>query len=85
MTKIAARRAAVRPRGHVPGSTVAHLLEDVVREALRTHFEGVIEIIGGAGMGKTTALEHLAEVLTDEEMANVRLFDEPYYDDIHDL
>lgn len=85
MTKIAARRAAVRPRVHVPGSTVAHLLEEVVRETLRTHFEGVIEIIGGPGMGKTTALEHLAEVLTDEELANVMLFDEPHYDEIRDL
>jgi uncharacterized protein YjbI with pentapeptide repeats len=84
MTKIVARRAAVRPRVHVTGSTVAHLLEDVVRETLGTHFEGVIEIIGGPGMGKTTALKHLAEVLTDEELANVVFLDEPHDDELEE-
>lgn len=84
MTEITARRAAVRPRGYVDGKTTAeaHLLEDVVRDALRTHHAGLIEIIGGSGMGKTTALEHLAEVLSETELAYVSILDEPREDEI---
>jgi len=84
MTEITARRAAVRPRVTVNGKSadVTHLLEDVVREALQTHGAGLIEIAGQAGMGKTTALEHLSEVLTAAEQSNVRFHDEPGRDEI---
>ena len=85
MSQITARRAAVRPRVQIRGSTVAHLLEEVVQEKLHAHREGAIEIIGRAGMGKTTALKHLAEVLTTEQPETVWFLDEPKYDEIEQL
>jgi uncharacterized protein YjbI with pentapeptide repeats len=55
-------RAPVRPRGMAPEIGEAILLEDVFLDALRTP-TGAVEIVGGPGSGKTTALAHLASIV----------------------
>ena len=66
--------APVRPRVIAPETGDVLPLEEAIRPAL-TRGRGAIEILGGPGSGKTTALEHLAAVLDPAE--NVLLLDEP--------
>src|SRR5438552_12527583 len=69
------RRAPVKPRGVSPAAGAVLPLEDEIEELLRAGKRGTVQIVGGAGMGKTTALQHLAAVLPAD--ANVALLDEP--------
>lgn len=58
------QRAAVRPRVLLPESTTALPLEDEVRALLERRRGGLVQVLGGPGSGKTTALRHLAAVLS---------------------
>jgi uncharacterized protein YjbI with pentapeptide repeats len=73
------RRAPVQPRVFPPGSGIAILLEDVVRDLLASGIRGIIELGGPIGSGKTSALQHLAAVLPPD--AAVRLLDDFEKDD----
>jgi uncharacterized protein YjbI with pentapeptide repeats len=55
-------RAFVRPRAVSPLSGEPLLLADLVGDLLDSHQRRPIQIVGGAGSGKTTALRHLAEL-----------------------
>src|SRR5260370_24251681 len=68
------QRAPVRPRIVCPASGEALPLEDEVRRLLDAGVSGLVPILGEAGAGKTTALQHLAAVLPPE--ARVQLQDE---------
>jgi uncharacterized protein YjbI with pentapeptide repeats/energy-coupling factor transporter ATP-binding protein EcfA2 len=68
------RRALVRPRVIRPDSDTAFLLEEEVLPSLRPG-SGPVLLLGAAGSGKTTALEHLAALLPPA--APVQLLDEP--------
>jgi uncharacterized protein YjbI with pentapeptide repeats len=70
-------RALVRPRVQLPMTGEALLLEDLVADALRESRCAPIQIIGGPGSGKTTALRHLWAVLPDSNGADVVYLDEP--------
>lgn len=59
------RKGIVRPRAVSPGSGEVLPLEDIIASLRERHRDGLIQIIGGPGRGKTTALEHLAAVLPD--------------------
>jgi uncharacterized protein YjbI with pentapeptide repeats len=59
---IEARRAPVRPRGISPVSGAALPLEDLVAQRLASARQGLLEIVGPPGSGKTAALAHLAHV-----------------------
>jgi uncharacterized protein YjbI with pentapeptide repeats len=60
-------RAPVRPRVLLPQSTVALPLEDEVRSLLERRRGGLVQVLGGPGSGKTTALCHLAGVLGPDD------------------
>jgi uncharacterized protein YjbI with pentapeptide repeats/energy-coupling factor transporter ATP-binding protein EcfA2 len=60
---IQANRAPVKPRVISPETGDAIRLEDIFLESKPNR---IIEIVGGAGAGKTTALAHLAAVLPAE-------------------
>ncbi len=55
--------AIVRPRAVCPETGESLPLEELVESFFFQHQTGAIEIVGGPGSGKTTALAHLAEVL----------------------
>lgn len=57
-----AARALVRPRAICPESGEVLCLEDLIEGWLAERGPSVIEIVGGAGMGKSTALLHLRAV-----------------------
>jgi uncharacterized protein YjbI with pentapeptide repeats len=59
---IVPRQASVRPRGLSPVSGAALPLEDLVAERIASAREGLLEIVGPPGSGKTVALQHLAQV-----------------------
>ena len=66
------QRALVRPRAIAPHSREPLLLEDLVSAFLERQRAGddtgtIIQIGGGAGAGKSTALAHLAKVLPGAE------------------
>jgi uncharacterized protein YjbI with pentapeptide repeats len=69
------RRAPVRPRVFFRESGEPLPLEDEVNRLIEAGIVGTIEVIGGQGAGKTTALAHLAGVLPAD--APVTLLDEP--------
>lgn len=56
-------RAIVRPRVFASEGSVALPIEDVVSELLECGQDHRIQIVGGPGSGKTTALRHLAATL----------------------
>ncbi|HZN35343.1 MAG TPA: pentapeptide repeat-containing protein [Pirellulaceae bacterium] len=56
-------RALVRPRAIAPDSGEVLPLEDLAAELLQPRSRRLIEISGGPGAGKTTALRHLAATL----------------------
>jgi uncharacterized protein YjbI with pentapeptide repeats len=68
------KRAPVRPRVVCPASGEALPLEDEVRRLLDCGAGQVVALVGEAGAGKSTALQHLAAVLPPE--AGVLLLDE---------
>ena len=57
------QRVPVRPRVLSPSSGQSLLLEDEILPLIEQNARGVVWLIGGHGMGKTTALAHLAAVL----------------------
>ena len=63
---IVPKRAFVRPRVTSPASGETILLEEEVRRLLDARASGSIALVGEAGTGKTTALQHLAAVLPTE-------------------
>lgn len=70
------RLAPVRPRVISPATGESLPLAETIGELLPAGQRGtVIELVGGAGAGKTTALEHLAA--TWGERSNVVLLDRP--------
>jgi uncharacterized protein YjbI with pentapeptide repeats len=73
---ISAFRAPVRPRAFSPHSGVVLPLEELVAERVSSRTPCVIEIVGGPGTGKTTALAHLAATLA-EKHHDLLLLDEP--------
>lgn len=62
---IGSQRARVRPRVVAIDSGEQFLLEDEVRRLVETGQRGVVQLYGGPGSGKSTALAHLAAVLED--------------------
>ena len=76
------RRAFVRPRVLSPITGEALLLEDVVADEVRRGCGLPIQIVGGSGSGKSTALRHLRAVLPESpEFADVEFvfLDEPLF------
>jgi uncharacterized protein YjbI with pentapeptide repeats len=71
---IAAQRALVGPRVLSPDTGDSVLLEDVVRDLLASRSRGSLCLVGAAGAGKTTALQHLAAIFSS---ADLTLLDEP--------
>ncbi len=72
------KRASVRPRGislQNLHSATPLLLEEEIRSFVESGVPGNIAILGPAGSGKTTALEHLAATLPPS--CSVALLDEP--------
>jgi uncharacterized protein YjbI with pentapeptide repeats len=78
----APRRAEVRPRVVMPESGDALCLEDEVVSLAKRGLRGAVRITGPAGMGKTTALAHLAAGLPRE--LGVTIIDEPNPADLRD-
>jgi len=72
---VRALRAPVRPRVISPETGDPIVLEDVVQSLIESNAQGAIEILGGRGAGKTTALEHLAGTLASPD--RVVLLDDP--------
>ncbi len=58
------QRAAVKPRVLV-GDQGGLLLENEIQELLDQGVRGIVAVIGFAGAGKTTALQHLAAVFSE--------------------
>jgi uncharacterized protein YjbI with pentapeptide repeats len=71
---ITPQKATVRPRVVLPHSGETVLLESAIEDLLAQSNYARIQVLGGAGAGKTTALRHLAAVLPPE--ANVTLIDD---------
>jgi len=59
-------RAPVRPRVLRHGYTVPRLLEEEIAELLAAGRRAIVHVYGARGLGKTTALAHLAATLADE-------------------
>ena len=72
-------RAPVRPRFIAPETGETLLLEDELAALLAAGKRGVICIVGAAGSGKTTALEHLAALFGDRH--DLALLDVPHVAD----
>jgi uncharacterized protein YjbI with pentapeptide repeats len=68
------KRAPVRPRIFAPVSGEAILLEHEIRRLADGGGRGIVVLLGEAGAGKTTALQHLAAVLRSR--GNVVFLDE---------
>jgi uncharacterized protein YjbI with pentapeptide repeats len=75
-------RARVRPRVISPESGESLPLEDLIGPILTRGESGNIRIVGGAGAGKTTALNHLAGLVPPHLNASFR--DEPSAEAISD-
>jgi uncharacterized protein YjbI with pentapeptide repeats/energy-coupling factor transporter ATP-binding protein EcfA2 len=69
------KQAPVQPRAFREGNYPVLPLEDEVAPLVAGGARGTIAILGPAGSGKTTALQHLAAVLPNAE--HVRFLDEP--------
>jgi uncharacterized protein YjbI with pentapeptide repeats len=59
---IPAQHATVKPRVISDGGSDAFLLEDEIARLLEMKARGLVAVLGPAGSGKTTALQHLAAV-----------------------
>src|SRR5262249_61324435 len=59
------QRAPVRPRAISPITGQALLLDDLAADPAHLARRRPIQIVGGPGSGKTTALRHLRAVLPD--------------------
>jgi uncharacterized protein YjbI with pentapeptide repeats len=68
-------RAPVKPRFVSPDTGDALVLDDTILELAERSSRGAIELVGMRGAGKTTALAHLAAVLSGND--EVVLLDEP--------
>lgn len=73
-------RALVRPRVVSPETGDVVLLEDEAADWLADRKTLALEIVGGAGLGKTTSLAHLAATLISA--APVSFLDEPTQADV---
>src|SRR5688572_827619 len=69
------QRAIVKPRVVGPEGTVALPVDEVVAEVLDRARDQPIQLVGGPGAGKTTALKHLAATL--QHIPNLVLLDDP--------
>jgi len=67
-------RAAVKPRILSPETGELILLDETIQELAAITSRGAIELVGGRGAGKTTALRHLAAELQSDKIA---FLDEP--------
>jgi uncharacterized protein YjbI with pentapeptide repeats len=65
MSAVFPQRTTVRPRVIAKGMREARLAEDVIAELADEMPEGIIEISGRRGSGKSMAVSHLAAVLGD--------------------
>ncbi len=69
-------RARVRPRVISPGTSEAVLLEDEIGPLIQNGASGLVQIVGGPGSGKSTALRHLAAILPPWMHERVQLLDD---------
>ncbi|MCA8977504.1 MAG: pentapeptide repeat-containing protein [Planctomycetes bacterium] len=69
------RRAPVRPRVRLADSNSARLLEEEVGELLSAGNRATVHLCGRSGLGKSTALAHLAATFAGD--ARLRLVDGP--------
>ncbi len=69
-------RARVRPRVISPGTSEAVLLEDEIGPLIQNGESGLVQIVGGPGSGKSTALRHLAATLPPWMHERVQLLDD---------
>src|SRR2546421_11294824 len=74
------RRAVVTPRAHVSHGGAALPLEQLIRSLLDKHARGFVVLNGVPGIGKTTALQHLATALPRD--AAVKFLDNPPLDPV---
>ncbi len=59
---IVPKRASVKPRVVSPETHEELLLEDVIESCIAEGHCGAVELVGGLGTGKSTALAHLASL-----------------------
>lgn len=69
-------RAPVRPRAISADTLEAVLLEDEIGSLIQRGERGLVQIVGGPGSGKSTAVRHLAAVLPPWARERVQLIDE---------
>lgn len=62
----ASHKTMVRPRVTARGSGEPMLLADAVEDFLEHHRQGVVQIVGGPGSGKTTALNYLLAIFPEK-------------------
>src|SRR5262245_29613270 len=74
------RRAVVTPRARKAHGGAALPVEQLVRSLLAVRARGFVVLTGSPGIGKTTALQHLAITLPQD--APVTFLDEPRADEI---
>jgi uncharacterized protein YjbI with pentapeptide repeats len=74
------RIAPVKPRGILPETGDAIALEEAIESLIGGRSAGIVEIVGDAGAGKTTALEHLAAC--NQFSSGVTFLDEPELADV---
>jgi uncharacterized protein YjbI with pentapeptide repeats/energy-coupling factor transporter ATP-binding protein EcfA2 len=80
---IVPQRAPVKPRVYSAEGGAAFPLEDEVQQFLEAGARGILAVLGPAGSGKTTALQHLAAVLPHPE--RVAFLDEPGLQNVFQL
>jgi len=69
-------RARVRPRVISPGTREAVRLEDEIGQLIQKGERGLVQIVGGPGSGKSTALRHLAAILPLWMQEQIQLLDD---------
>jgi len=69
-------RASVRPRVVSAGTGDAVLLEEEIGPLIQNGASGLVQIVGGPGSGKSTALQHLAATLPPWMHERVELLDD---------
>jgi uncharacterized protein YjbI with pentapeptide repeats/energy-coupling factor transporter ATP-binding protein EcfA2 len=70
------QRAIVRPRVISPDTHEAVLLEDEIGSLIQKGARGFVQIVGGPGSGKSTALKHLAAILPPWMRERLQLLDD---------